>query len=251
MSINIQAKSDYSFLFSNLGSSGASGGSNFLADYASIKNGSYAKLMKAYYSDDANDTVKKIASNSTSKEDSKTLAKVESTTEDLKESADALLETGSKSLFKKVDITTKDENGVETTTKGYDVNSIYKAVSNFVDDYNSVIHASKDANSNKINNRTTTLTNATKAHEKLLNKIGITINSDKTLSIDKDTFQQANMDTVKTLFNGNGSYGDRVSAQASQMNFAAKNEATKANTYNFNGTYSNSYNSGNIFSSYF
>ena len=41
MSITIQAKTDYSFLFSSLGS-GAAGvaGSTFLLDYASIKNGS-------------------------------------------------------------------------------------------------------------------------------------------------------------------------------------------------------------------
>ena len=44
MSINIQAKTNVSYLFSSLGN-GASGvaGSNFLADYASIKNGEYTK----------------------------------------------------------------------------------------------------------------------------------------------------------------------------------------------------------------
>ena len=35
-------------------------GSTFLLDYASIKNGSYLKLMKAYYAEDANDTVKSL-----------------------------------------------------------------------------------------------------------------------------------------------------------------------------------------------
>ena len=50
MGININAKSDYSFMFSSLGSGAAGvGSSNFLMDYASIKNGSYGKLMKAYY----------------------------------------------------------------------------------------------------------------------------------------------------------------------------------------------------------
>ena len=50
MSINIQAKTNYSFLFSGLSSTASNAASsNWLADYASIKNGSYAKLMKAYY----------------------------------------------------------------------------------------------------------------------------------------------------------------------------------------------------------
>ena len=40
-------KTDYSSLFSSVGS----GSGNWLADYASIKNGSYGKLMKAYYAE--------------------------------------------------------------------------------------------------------------------------------------------------------------------------------------------------------
>ena len=53
MSINIQAKTNYSFLFSGLSSSASNALSgNWLADYASIKNGSYGKLMKAYYAKD-------------------------------------------------------------------------------------------------------------------------------------------------------------------------------------------------------
>ena len=43
--------SDYSWLFGN-GSSGISNSNGInLSDYAMIKNGSYKKLMKAYYSD--------------------------------------------------------------------------------------------------------------------------------------------------------------------------------------------------------
>ena len=56
MSINIQAKTNYSFLFSGLSSSASNALSgNWLADYASIKNGSYGKLMKAYYAKDSGD----------------------------------------------------------------------------------------------------------------------------------------------------------------------------------------------------
>lgn len=50
MGISIQAKTDYSYLFSGLSTSstGSAGNLNFLSDYAAIKNGSYGKLMKAY-----------------------------------------------------------------------------------------------------------------------------------------------------------------------------------------------------------
>ena len=49
--MNIQAKTDYSTLFSSL--SGNQTSTFSLADYASIKNGSYFKVMKAYYGKDA------------------------------------------------------------------------------------------------------------------------------------------------------------------------------------------------------
>ena len=52
-----------------------------------------------------------------------------------------LTENRKDSVFKEKDITTKDENGVGKTTKGYDTDAIYKAVSASADDYNSVLSA--------------------------------------------------------------------------------------------------------------
>ena len=255
MSINIQAKTDVSFLFSGLGN-GASGvaGSNFLSDYASIKNGSYAKLMKAYYSENANDSVKTVAKNSKtastalSSEESKAYTKIQTNTDALKESADALL---GKSLFEKKDITTKDENGVENTVKDYDKNAIYDAVSSFVTDYNSVIKAVADTDDSTVSRRVTNLTNETLSNQKNLSRLGISVNLDGTLSLDKETFIKADMSKVKSLFNGNGSYAYQVSAQASLINYAADNAVTKGSAYNVNGVYSSAFNNGNLFNSYF
>lgn len=48
ISVNVSnMANDYSYLFSGTGSSSG----NWLADYTSIKNGSYGKLMKAYYAE--------------------------------------------------------------------------------------------------------------------------------------------------------------------------------------------------------
>jgi len=248
MSISIQAKTDYSSLFSSLGNTkNSSGTSTFLADYASIKNGSYYKLMKAYYGK-GNDSVNSIVNNSTSSDDSKTLANIQSSTDALKESADALL---SKSLFTQKDITTTDENGEKTTTTGYEVDSIYKAVSQFVSDYNSVINTAGSSSSKSIQNSVLGMTGTTTSNIKLLNKLGITIGTDGKLSLAEDTFKKADMGTAKTLFNGNGSYAYRISAQSSMINLTADREASKAATYNYAGNYASNYSSGNIFSSYF
>lgn len=241
MSINITAKTDYSFLFQGLSSSrgGSASNLNFLADYASIKNGSYAKLMKAYYGQNTSKEVSSLAdkknTSSAASDKVKNLAEVQSATDTLKESADALLQTGKNTVFKEDSITDKT----------------YKAVSEFVDSYNAVVSASKNVNSASILSRTGNLTTATSANKSTLEKIGITIGTDNTLSLDKDLFMKAELSTVKSLFNGTGSYAYRVSAQASLINFAADNEAIKANTYNFNGTYGKNYNAGSIFNSFF
>lgn len=251
MSINIQAKTNYSFLFSGLSSTASNAASsNWLADYASIKNGSYAKLMKAYYGKE-NNASKTAASDITKKDTAKkALAKVETATDALKESADTLLAAGKNDLFAQKDITTKDENGIETTTKGYDTSAIYNAVNSFVKNYNSVMAAVDDVSDTTVNNRTESLGNTTIANSKQLAKIGITMKNDGTLSLDKDAFMKADMSTVKSLFQGNGSYGYRVSAQSSMINFAADHASTRSSLYTGSAGYTGLYNAGNLFSSY-
>lgn len=233
--------------------------SNFLSDYASIKNGSYGKLMKAYYSQNSNSDVKKLAKDSVgrtvkdavTKEDAKKLNKVQTTTDELKESADALLKTGSKSVFAQKDITTKDENGLESTKRGYDVDAIYSAVNDFVNKYNSVINAVDSADVSTVTSRAQNMVNQTSYNESLLNKVGITMKDDGTLSLDKDTFMKADMSKVKSLFNGSGSYGYQVSAQASMINYSADRAASKTAIYTGSGTYNSVLNNGSIYNSYF
>ena len=242
MAINIQSRTDYSYLFSSLGSSTGSSGANlnFLSDYASIKNGSYFKLMKAYYGETgkASELVSaQKSSTATSKDSSEALASIQKSTDELKESADALLEKGSKSVFK------KGEDGVDT-------DAVYKAVNNFVKDYNSVISSTEESNTKSIATRSANLITSTSAYGKQLSEIGITVNDDFTLSLNEETFKKSDMASVESLFSGAGSFGYKTSAQASLINFAADTEASRANTYNYSGTY-NTYNSGNLFNSYF
>ena len=256
MAINIQAKTDYSYLFSNLGTGSSRGANlNFLSDYAAIKNGSYGKLMKAYYRADSSEEVNKLASKSNkttaTEAEKKELAKVETAADALKESADKLFETGKDSVFNKKAITTKDENGVETTAEGYDTEAIYKAVNSFVNNYNDVIKAVDNSGNERVTDKAMSMANGTVSNLNSLKKLGITMNEDATLSIDKDAFMKADMNSAKNLFNGVGSYGYRVSAQASMINFTADNEATKTGIYNANGSVSNAYSSGSLFSTLF
>lgn len=234
MGINIQNKTDYSFLFSSFhtSNSGSTSGNSFLADYAAIKNGSYGKLMKAYYSETKNTTINSLV-NSKNTDDAKTLSSVQNKADSLKESADALLATGSKSVFENANI-----------------DKIYNSVSQFIENYNSLIKSMDDVNSTSILGKASNLTNTTLSNQSSLSKIGIKINTDHTLSINEDHFKSSNMTSIKSLFQGNGSYAYNVSSQASFIDLAANNQMSKINTYGTNGSFNTFNQVGNLFNSY-
>ncbi|PXV89499.1 hypothetical protein C8E03_106151 [Lachnotalea glycerini] len=223
--------------------------SAILSDYASIKNGSYKKLLKAYYkSMQESDS---DSSTSTSTDSTKTITSVQSAAASLGDSSDTLTAKGSKSIFKQREITTTDSSGDKITTTGYDNDAIYKAVNEFVSDYNTMIEEGANAESTSILKSTLSMTRLSKTNESLLKQVGITVGSNNKLSIDEGTFKKADMSTVKTLFNGSNSYAANVSAKASKIKSAAVLESLKANTYTDKASYSNNYSTGNLFSSLF
>lgn len=252
--INVNARQDYSYLFQSMTTSRGNslGNLNFLSDYASIKNGSYGKLMKAYYAKDAadkaastgKDTETKKNSISTAADSAKTLSEIEKAADAMKESADSLLVKGSKSVFRK-------KNEKATVSEEYDTDAIYKAVSGFVTDYNDLLSKTSAASSKNLQSKADTLAAVTSANAKLLSRVGITVNSDRSLSLDEEAFKKSDMGTVKNLFGTTGAYGYKVSAQASMIDYTAAKESTKSNTYTANGTYSNVYSAGNILNSFF
>ncbi|MBO5259123.1 MAG: hypothetical protein J6B26_01930 [Agathobacter sp.] len=245
-----------STLFSSLNTSSSSSTGNSIynidfSEYASIKSGSYFKLLKSYYSevDTSSKTSSKTnESTSTSEDSTKTLANVKSTASELAESAKELYTKSSKSVFNEVTTTDSEGNKV----KGYDVDAIYEKVSAFVSDYNSLIAAAGKSNTDSIANGAASLVNITKNNEDTLKQIGITMDEDDyTLSIDEDSFKDSDMEIVKKLFYGTSSYAYSAGVKASMLESYATSESAKANTYTSSGSYSNNYNTGNIFSDYF
>ncbi len=215
------------------------------SDYATIKNGSYTKLMKAYYAKEASgdSSSSSITSTSTSKDSSKTLANIESAADDLKKASEALRTNGDKSLFTKKQTTDKDGK----VSYEYDTDKIYKAVSEFVDSYNKMLKEGGDSNTNSILRSTKSMVNLTKANSNMLSSVGITIGTDNKLSIDETAFKKADMNTVKSLFHTTGGFGYQTSVQAGMIESYAKSEAEKANTYNKSGMYTYNYTTGEIY----
>lgn len=218
------------------------------SDYATIKSGSYYKLMKAYYdidNTDSNSSVNQLVNKNTStaKDSAATLSNIEEYADKVNSAADELLVKGSKSLFEKKQAT--DESG--KTTEEYDRNAIYKAVKNFANSYNKLVEEASDANTSNISRAANTLINLTEANEKLLNQVGITIDEDNQLKIDEEAFKKADISKVKSLFNVTGGYGYQASAQASMIHYYAESEASKSNTYGNTGKYTYNHNTGEIY----
>ena len=199
----------------------SSSGSTILSDYASIKNGTYKKLAKKYYASDSAKT------ETEAKTETKKLGLAQTSADSLSSSIKDLMKD---SLFTKKTIKSKDETTGETSEKeDYDWEAITKAVKSFVDDYNSAIKDASDTSHNGVLRSALSMTSISKANSKLLSQIGITIGSENKLTLDEDKLKEADISTLKTLFNGTGSYADRIAAKSAAI--------SKTNTA---GSYTNS-----------
>lgn len=246
--INLNNSSNISSLFGSLSSNGTS--NSLLSDYASLKNGSYKKLMKAYYkemgssSTSDSESSKKTSSSKQTAADKKSIA-IKDAVSSLAESADALTNS---SLYAKKTITTKDENGNEAETLDYDRDAIYDAVSTFVTNYNKATSTAADNGSDRVLRQTINMQSATTTNAKMLAKIGITIGKDKTLSVDKETLNKADVATIQSIFGNGGSYGSTISSKASLIYSSASHQASTKSSYSSNGSYLDKILNGNIYS---
>ncbi|WP_090172553.1 hypothetical protein [Eubacterium oxidoreducens] len=221
-----------SSLFSSL--SGSSSSTNYfdyssLSDYNMIRNGTYYKLMKSYYAQESSTT---SDSSSDSTTETNALNRMYTDATNLKSSAQTLLSSGSKSVFNKT--TTTDEEG--NSSYGYDTDKIYNAVKSFIDDYNSVIEEGDNVTTDNVTDPVVSMIKTTKVNSSLLSQLGITIGDDYQLSIDEETFKNADMSVTKSLFNGAGSYAYTISSYASTVANNALNATGNYTSYSSSGS---------------
>lgn len=226
------ANYDTGYDFSALMGGTANATGNLLSDYASIKNGSYGKLLKVYYA-------KQDAENASLSGDSRQkLTLMRSSADSLKKSADAL---NNSSLWEKKKIKKKDEEtGEETEVEDYDWDSITKAVKSFVEDYNAVVEQAGNSDTENILRNAMWMTGITDSTENLLARVGITIGKGNKLELDEEALKEANISTLKSLFTGHGSFADKISQKAGRLGIVAANAAVSARgaTYTSGGGYS-------------
>ena len=238
MGINLNFKQDYSFLFSNL--NGKNNSNNIfnsinLSDYNSIKSGTYGKLLKEYYKKaDTSETESTSKKNSTNKMDSeavKELKQIQTDADALRDSATKLMQRGSSSVL-----------GSDNMEKAY------AAVKEFADNYNTLMKEGSESDSKSIKRTAEGMVDLMKDYEKSLNEIGITIDKDNKLVVDKETFLKSSMDKVQDLFRGNNSLSYLTSMRAVTISNTANSESNKSNLYTGDGNYT-SLTTGDLFNS--
>lgn len=195
----------------------SSSSSNLLSDYAAIKNGSYKKLAKKYYTSDSAKTETEV------KAENKKLGLIQTGADSLSKSISALMKD---SLYNKKKISTKDETTGETSEKeDYDWKAITSAVKSFVDNYNDTISDAADSNLTGVLRNAMHMTSSVKANSKLLSEVGITIGKENKLELDEDKLKDANISTLKTLFTGTNSFADRLAQKSEAISKAVSNSA--------------------------
>ena len=191
--------------------SGSSAGIN-LGDYASIKNGSYKKLLKAYYKEQDNKTSK--VDSKDAKTEKKQNEQMSSTASDLNTAARKLMD--SKLLAEKTD---------EQGNKTIDRDNLVKNMKSFVESYNNTLDEAVKSDNNSVLRSAVWTTNMMKKNSGILEDAGIKIGEDNKLTLDEDKLRKADTSVLNTLTQGHSSLIGRVAQKASSIATSASNAA--------------------------
>ncbi len=215
-----------STLFGSLGTNNMMGSFNF-SDYASIKNGSYSKIVKAYY---AGPVEKAPTSNKTETDKTSTNNKIKEI------SADTSDLTQMKKKADRLSVAADDLNKsglYNTGSEKYDRNAITDAVKKFADEYNSVVKQSSKVASKEITGAVNSMKSMTTTMNKALEKIGVNVQNDGTLKVNEDKLGSADVKSIKALFSGEGTYGSQIAGNADSI---SKDAVMNSRLYNSDGS---------------
>lgn len=232
--MSLSTGNDYSFLFG--GSSGSNDNSGFsLNDYASIKNGSYGKLMKAYYKEQkaegksAEDVKKETQTKGVEYSEISALA------DKFDKAAGKLL--GGSGLFDLKSVTSTDENGVEVTSEEYDMDSIVGALKDLAKSYNEFMSKATRSTNKNVARRAENLVSQMNKYYKQLSGVGISFGEDGTLSVDADKVKKTDVNAIKRAFGSGDSMLSQIAGKVSQIGTAASSAANNLKGYNKSAKY--------------
>ncbi len=231
ININVGKNQDYSYLFQSLSSgSGGMGNLNFLSDYASIKNGSYGKLLKTYYGAAQNSSASASSKRSSSGNVLERILEEKKNPKVSKEAqeANANLTTGLSSLKSSVAALQKDGTYTDTANGKSAADKVVSAVKAYVSDYNNVVSAAKNSTLANKTAYVANMMNSTAKNADKLAEIGVTINGNGTLQLDEAKLKEAGISKVKDLFSTEDimSYGSMIASRVQFAGVSSSNTAT-------------------------
>lgn len=223
MSTNYNSNLFQSFSFN-------SGSQNIFSDYASIKNGSYARLLKAYYgrgydSDSATGSTKSRSSNVLEKLlEERRNPKV---SEEVQE-ANANLTSGISSLTSSVSVLQNEKTYTDTENGQTAADKVVSAVKDYVTQYNNVVSTAKQSTLSGKTSHVAAMMRSTTANADKLSEMGITINKNGTLQVNESKLKATDISKVQELFSTNDitSYGSTVMSRLQFASAAAGANAT-------------------------
>ena len=204
---------------------------SLFSERASIKNGTYKRLLKSYFSTVGGDSDGKSATRKSRGSDiiDKLLKeKMYPTVSKETKEANSNLTSGLNSLQSSVSALQKDSTYEDTENGATAVDKVVSAVKSYVTSYNDTVTASK---SSTLTNKTAYVANmmsTTSKYSKELAEIGVSLKQDGTLQLDETKLKSADISKVQKLFSSDNiqSYGSTI---ASRVKFAGGGSSASTN----------------------
>lgn len=207
---------------------------SLFSERASIKNGTYKRLLKSYFSSvggDSDGTTASRKSRGSDIIDKLLREKMYPTVSKETKEANSNLTSGLGSLQSSVSALQKDSTYEDTENGSTAADKVVSAMKSYVSSYNDVVTASK---SSTLTNKTAYVANmmsTTSKYSKELAEIGVSLKQDGTLQLDETKLKSADISKVQKLFSSDNiqSYGSTI---ASRVKFAGGSSSATNKTDN-------------------
>lgn len=207
---------------------------SLFSERASIKNGTYKRLLKSYFSSvggDSDGTTASRKSRGSDIIDKLLREKMYPTVSKETKEANSNLTSGLGNLQSSVSALQKDSTYEDTENGSTAADKVVSAMKSYVSSYNDVVTASK---SSTLTNKTAYVANmmsTTSKYSKELAEIGVSLKQDGTLQLDETKLKSADISKVQKLFSSDNiqSYGSTI---ASRVKFAGGSSSATNKTDN-------------------
>ncbi len=137
---------------------------------------------------------------------------------------------------------------IDEETDEIDYDAAYSVAEGFINSYNDFVTSTGSSGDKTVSNKNTFVANMTTAYTRRLEKVGVTVGSDGTLSIDKETFNKATASQLEQAFGKEDSFAAFMGEQAKQLEaYAESDRYNKLNAYNQTGNVTNIVNMSGAF----